>query len=146
MALKAADLQFRNAANGAVLTSGKLNNLFGNATTGQGASYAQLEVRNNHATLTLSVPTAWVVQDVRGGQFAIAYDSASGAIPTADPWDEIDAPTLTYTAPNTMATGIALANLTPGTKIRLVCRRIMTGATAATPENNRVWVGGTCPL
>lgn len=146
MAIKAAELQFRNDS-GAILTTGKLNNLFGNTTTSGGTTYEGLEVRNLNPTLTLSGVRAWLTLDARGGTFAIAYDSASGIIAAAEAWDaSVDPAALSYSSPTSLTTGIVLGNLAPETKARIWCRRVVVGASVATPENNRVWVGGTSPL
>lgn len=145
MALTAANIQFRTTA-GVALVSGKLNNLFGNVQTGTGISYAAMEVANMHSSLTLSAVKAWVVEDVRGGAFAIASDGAGAAVALSAQWDDVDETTLTFSSPNSFATGITLPNIPPQQKVRLVLRRNMTGATAASPENNRVYVGGTSPL
>ena len=145
MAISAAEIQFRNDS-GVILVNGKLGNLFGSADRNAGTQYEGIEIRNNNETLTLSGVKAWLTVDARGGLFAIAYDSTSGVIAATAGWDTIDPTTLTYSSPTTMATGITLGNLTPATKARIWCRRILSGATAASPESNRVWVGGTSPL
>jgi hypothetical protein len=138
-------IQFTSAA-GKPLASGRLNNVFGNTTTNAGTSYAWIEVRNLSETLTLSAVKAWLTLDNRGGAFAIAYDNVSGIVVLGAAWDAVDATDLTYSSPTTMATGISLGTLTPETKARLFLRRTLSGASAATPESNRVWVGGTSPL
>lgn len=145
MAIKAAELQFRDDT-GKVLVNGALGNLFGSADRNAGTGYKGLEVRNLNPDLTLSAVKAWLTVDVKGGLFAIAYDATSGVIPAADAWDAVDPTTLTYLSPTTLATGVTVGNLAPATKARIFCRRILSGATAATPESNRVWVGGTSPL
>lgn len=145
MAIYASQIQFRNGS-GAILVNGKLNNLFPNGDVNAGTSYRALEVRNTNASLTLSSVKAWLTLDARGGSFAIAYDATSGVIAADESWSDVDEAALTYSAPTSKATGITLANLAPATKLRLYCRRILSGATAVSPENNRVWVGGTSPM
>lgn len=146
MPITAAELQFRND-NGVVLVNGRLNNLFGNCTTNAGTTYEGIEVRNLNGSLTLSGVRAWLTPDPRGGLFYIAYDNSSGVKPVADVWDgSVDPTTLTYSAPTTLATGVVIDNLPPNTKARIFCKRVVVGASVATPENNRVWVGGTSAL
>jgi hypothetical protein len=147
MAITAAQLQFRTDTD-KILTNGQLNNLFGNIlTTASGADYKALVVWNNHPTLTLSAVKVWVTPDARGVTFQIATDGAAAATPQGDDWPPIDNVTgLTYSTPTSYETGLTLPILPALTKYRLVARRLMSSVTAASPENNRVWVGGTSPL
>lgn len=120
-----------------------LNNLFDNVTGDQAAAgmtdYRCLFVHNAHASLTLQTPKVWISAEVAGGAtFSIGVDpTAASAVGAAAPQavavgDETTAPGgVTFSAPTTKATGLALGDLGPGQVKAIWVRRVVAPGTAA---------------
>lgn len=145
MPISPTDIQFRDNSNN-ILTSGQLNNLFTNARADASTDYAWLQIENRHPSLTLSSVVAWLSVDSKGATVAIAYDSTNGVISTATAFSSVDISSLSYSTPTSRAGGISLGTMATETQCRIGVRRVFSSATAASPENNRVYVGGTSPL
>lgn len=145
MPISPSDIQFRNA-NNILLTSGRLNNLFPSVRTDASTDYAWLQIENRNATLTLSSVVAWLRVSSKGATVAIAYDSTNGVISTSASFSSVDLSSLSYSTPTTRASGISLGTMAHDTQCRIGIRRVFSSATAVSPENNWVYVGGTSPL
>jgi hypothetical protein len=142
MAIAPSQLRFERD-DGTVLKNGSLHQLLGARRVGSSTDYAFLVVRNTHPTLTLSTVKAWLYSP-KGAAVAIGYANAPIA-GTAD-FDDVAYSSPTYSSPTSKAAGIALADLGPGQKLRLVVRRTFTSAVTVSPQTARVFVGGTSPI
>jgi hypothetical protein len=103
-----------------------LNNLWDNITGDENAAsdveYRCIFVHNNHATLTLLAPVAWIVSEVAGGaSVALSVDTtaesakASATAQAKQVANESTAPaTQTFSAPTTKAAGLALGDIPAG--------------------------------
>lgn len=123
-----------------VLSAGA-NGLFDNVTGAENAAsdveYRAFDVLNNHATLTLESAVVYLSAEVAGGTVvAIGVDpvgpvaKGSGA-QGASIADEQTAPAgVSFTAPTTVGTGLALGSIAPG-QIRRVWVRRTAANTAA---------------
>lgn len=120
------------------ITDATLNNLFDDITGDENAAsdveYRCIFFHNAHGTLTLQSPVVWISTEVSGGaSVAIGIDttaasaigaSAAQALEVAN---ENTAPSgVSFSAPTTKGTGLALGNLTAGQ-----CRAIWIRRTAA---------------
>jgi hypothetical protein len=115
-----------------------LGNLFDNVTGDENAAsdveYRCLFIANAHATLTWLSPVVWIDSEVSGGaSVAIGVDPAaasaigSSSAQAATIATEQDAPAgVTFTAPTSKATGLALGDIAAGE-----CRAIWVKRTAA---------------
>lgn len=145
MAIAPSDLHFRFIHNGGNVANGVLGNLFPDGVVNGSTTYAFVEVHNRNATNSLTSGKAWLSLDTGGAAVAIAVaDGTARSEPSA--YAPLDPAGLTYSTPTTQATGLTLPTLVPGQKVLLAIRRTLTGATAASPETNRLNVAGTSPL
>ena len=130
---------------GTPLVDNQMNNLFGNGTVGDGATYTYFEVRNlGNGSLTGG--KLWLTIDPSGGTFAVAVANGT-AQSVASAWASLpDATGLTYTSPASSAAGLTVPTLAAGTKVLFAARRDLTSASVARPEKNRFNLGGTVPI
>ena len=108
-----------------------IGNLFPSVPAKARTDYALVEVRNTHPTLSLTSAVAWRTATA-GATVSIAT--------TTNPDANLSA--LSYSTPSTRATGITLANITPGGSIYIAVRRVV-GTTTASPQTVRLYVGGS---
>lgn len=142
MAIKPSDVTFTTDT-GTPLKNGSLHQLFPASRVGSATDYDFVVVTNTHATLTLSAVKAWMSAG-RGAAVAIAL--ANGPIAASAAFSAVSVSGLAYSSPTTRATGLAVANIGPGQKIRLAVRRTFTSAVVASPQTARLYVGGTSPI
>jgi hypothetical protein len=124
------------------VTDATLNGLFDDVTGAENAAleseYRCVFVHNAHATLTLLSPVLWIASEVAGGAVcAIGLDPAgataigSAPVQAATIADENTAPAgVTFTAPTTKATGLALPSLAPGQCAAFWVKRTTTNSAA----------------
>lgn len=144
VAFLTSDLQWTYRAGGPI-PSGRLHALLPAGVEDGATQYAPLELVNRHASSSWSSGRLWTAQDPRGGAFAVALVSTV-AFTGNEAWPDTDLATLTYSAPTTKAAGLTLPTLAPGSRALLAVRRVLTGATPAFPESNRLLVDGSAPL
>lgn len=144
MAIGATDLVW-TFPGGRAVPDGALHAVFGPGTVGGPTDYRLLELRNTHATLTLTAVRAWLSDPAGGAALAIALGSpAAAALDSA--WGDVEAANLSYSAPTSKASGVALPDLPPGMKALIGVRRSLAGATPLYPEVCRLLAGGTSPI
>jgi len=136
------------------LTDATLNNLFDDVTGDENAAsdveYRCFFVHNAHATLTLLAPVAWVSSEVAGGaEMAIGVDTtAASAIGSASAQgleiaDEGTAPSgVTFSAPTTKGTGLALSDIPAGECKAVWVRRTAANTVAVTNDGATLRVEG----
>ena len=144
MAIKPSDLWLEKVA-GDRLRSGVMNNLFGDGQVDGATGYAFVVLRNAHASLTFTSPKLWLVLDSRGAAVAVAIADGIARAGTYE-YPAIAASGLTYSTPTSQASGLALPTLAAGQKCLIAVRRILTSATTAYPETNRLSIAGSSPL
>jgi|SRR5688572_1888428 len=128
-----------STAGGGVITSATLNNLFDNVTGDEASAgdteYRCIYVRNEHATLTLTLAKLWisVVDPHAGATFAIALadEGVSAAAETIA--NESTAPSgPSFSSPTTKGAGLSIPDLAPNAYMGIWVRRVIGAATAAT--------------
>lgn len=136
------------------ITDATLGNLFDDITGDENAAseaeYRCLFIHNSHATLTLQAPVVWLSAEVSGGaNTAISVDTTAAsalgasAAQAKEVTDENTAPTSqTFTSPTTKATGLALADLTPGQVRGVWVRRTATNSAALSNDGATLRVEG----
>ena len=128
-------LVMRRVNAGGSYTNGKTNEVFGQARVGDPTDYAWVELYNS-GPASLSAGKVWLSLDSSGAAVTLAV--ADAVARTGSFTYSIDPTTLTYSAPTSKATGLDVPALTSGQKCLLALRRVLTGATAASPETNRL--------
>jgi hypothetical protein len=115
-----------------------LNNLFDNVSGSENAAsdveYRCIFVLNNHGSLTLQGPVAYISAEVAGGcSVAIGVDTTAASLKGASSAqavsaaDESSAPAgISFSSPTTVATGLALGDIAAG-----YCKAIWVRRTAA---------------
>lgn len=136
------------------LSTGVTNNLFDAITGTENAAsvveYRCFFVHNNHATLTLQNAVAWISAEVTGGAVAaIGVDTtaasavgatAAQALTVAN---ETTAPTgVTFSAPTSKGTGLALGSLAAGQVKAIWMRRTAANTVAVTGDGATIRVEG----
>lgn len=155
MPIIASEIQFRlsggaanadaNASLGGAISANavsgtSLNNLFDDITGEENAAseaeYRCFYVRNGNATLTLQNAVIYVTNQVAGGALAeIGVGTAALGGTEQTVANENTAPTgVTYSAPATRATGLALGNIGPSSHKAVWVRR--TAANSAAVNND----------
>jgi hypothetical protein len=132
-----------------------LNGLFDDVTGAENAAseseYRCIFVLNNHATLTLQNAVAFVTGEVAGGTTTtIAVDNitasakGSASAQAAQIANEDTAPTGvgTFSAPGTVAAGLALGNLAPGTVRAIWVKRTAANTAAVNADGATINIGG----
>lgn len=144
MAISATDVVW-TFTDGRAVPQGDLHAVFLGGRVGGATEYVLLEVRQKHATLTLSTVKAWVADPSGGAALAIALaDTLARALSAT--WPTVDPAALAYSSPASKASGLTVPDLAPNTKALIAVRRTLAGASTAYPEVARVVVGGTSPL
>jgi len=127
-----------------------LNNLHENVTGDENAAstvfYKCVFVHNNHATLTWTSPVLWLSAETAGGaSLALGVDTTAASALAATAAQALTvanrttAPTgVTFTAPTTKATGIALGNI-PAGSVRAFWVRLTTANSAAATADGGTW-------
>lgn len=136
------------------LSATALGNLFDNVSGAENAAseaeYRCAFLHNNHASLTLENAVVWLTGEVAGGAVtAIGVDptaisaigaSAAQALEVAN---EDTAPTgVTFSAPGTQATGLALGNIPAGSCKAFWVRRTAGNTAAVSGDGATLNVGG----
>lgn len=132
-----------------------LNNLFDDISGDENAAgtvdYRCIFIHNNHATLTLIAPVAWLAAEVAGGaNAAIAIDNiaasavGSAAAQAAQIANETTAPTGVgaFSSPTTKAAGLALGDIGPGQVRAIWVRRTATNSAAINNDGVTIQVTG----
>ncbi len=143
MAIASSDLKLYRSFT--EVTPGAANNVFPDAPVDAATDYVLLEVRNTHATLTLSSVVAWLMVDPAGATLSLAVADGT-ARAEGYGYPVISAAGLTYSTPTSAGAGMALPNLGPHQKCLIALRRTFAGATTAFPEVNSVAVNGLSPI
>lgn len=120
---------------GGSYTSGKKNEVFTQARSGDPTDYAWVEVYNSGPD-PLAAGKVWLTLDTTGAAVTLAV-----ADPVARAGSftySITPSSLTYSTPTTKTAGLDVPALAVGEKCLLALRRDLTGATAASPETNRL--------
>lgn len=125
----------RRINGGAAYTSGRLNEVFPQARSGDPTDYGWWEVYNA-GPAAVSAGTVFLILDTSGAAVTIAV--ADGTARASSYAYAIDPATLTYSAPTTQLTGLTVPALAVGEKFLLAARRVLTGAPTARPETNRL--------
>ena len=124
------------------ITDATLNNLYDDVSGDENAAsdveYRCIFVHNAHATLTWQSVVCWLSAEVAGGaNAAISIDStaasalASATAQALEVANESTAPAaLTFSAPTTKATGLAIGNLVAGNVRAIWVRRTATNSAA----------------
>ena len=128
-------LVVRRVNGGGTYTNGKTNDVFGQARVGDPTDYAWVELYNSGPN-NLPAGKVWLTLDASGAAVTVAVADPTARASTFT--YVIDPTTLTYTAPTTKTTGLDVPALTSGQKCLLALRRVLSGATAASPETNRL--------
>ena len=129
-------LVMRRVNAGGWYTNGKTNEVFGQARVGDPTDYAWVELYNSGPGPSTSAGKVWLSLDSSGAAVTVAV--ADAVARTGSFTYVIDPTTLTYSAPTSKATGLDVPALAVGEKCLLALRRVLTGATAASPETNRL--------
>ena len=140
MAITASDITFTR--NGKAIPSGSLNNVFADKRIGSGTDYAEVVITNNNPSLTLTGVKVWLSQ-TSGASVAIGY--ANAPISATEAFDDIAWTAPTYSSPTSKTSGIAIADIGPGKKVRIFVRRNLNSSTTGT-KTARIYVGGTSPI
>jgi hypothetical protein len=110
-----------------------INNLFDDVASAESSAgdteYRAISIKNNHLSLSLFSAVIYLTETTApGSTVEIAWD----VVGTQTVANESTSPTgLTFTAPLTKATGIALGTITPGQYKRVWVKRIISVAAAA---------------
>lgn len=113
------------------------------ATAGS-VKYRAIGVKNTNATDTLSDAVLYISTETSSvdDTIAVAYDAGTQSV--ADEDTAPSSPVLSFSAPTTKATGIALGDIAAGVLKRIWLRRTVTaGAGAATSTGALSVAGGT---
>jgi hypothetical protein len=136
------------------ITDNTLNNLFSDLTGDDNAAsvvdYRCIFIHNSHATLTYLSPYIWISNQVSGGaDMAIGLDTtAASAIGSASDQaltiaDRITAPVgVSFSAPTTKATGIAIGNITAGQCKAVWVRRTANNTSAVDDDGGTISISG----
>jgi len=136
------------------ITDATLNNLFPDVTGDENAvsnvDYECVFVHNNHATLTYQNAVIYISAEVAGGaSTAIGVDTTaasavgSGAQQAVQIANKNTAPAgITFSAPTTKATGLALGNIGPGQVKAFWIRRSAANTSALNNDGLTVTVAG----
>jgi hypothetical protein len=128
------------------ITDNTLNNLFDDISGDENAAstvdYRCMFVHNNHGTLTLQSPVAWISSEVSGGaSVAIGLDPAgvtnigSSSAQAATIANETTAPAgVTFSAPTTKSAGLSIGNIGPGQCAAIWVRRTAANTAAANSD------------
>lgn len=128
------------------MTDATLNNLFPDVTGDENAAsnvdYQCMFVYNGHATLTWQSVVAWLSAEVGGGtSIAIGLDPAGvvavglASAQAATIANKNTAPAgVTFSAPTTKGTGIAIGNMAPGTVQAIWVRRTAANTVAVNSD------------
>lgn len=125
----------RRVNGGGAYTNGRKGELFGQARVGDPTDYQWVEVYNSGPAST-AAGKVWLTLDTSGAAVTVAVADATPQ--PASYVYAIDPATLTYSAPTTKLTGLDAPALAAGEKCLFALRRVLTGATAASPETNRL--------
>lgn len=151
MPIRSSDLQFwRVKSTGTLdyqMKSGSLDNFMPSLTGVQNRDLLSREyvlaIVNNHATLALTSARIYFRVAAPGGaNLSMALDSLGPVAKTGAVWSVGSVPS-TFTAPTTIASGLAVATLNPGFAIGLWVRRVATASAAMRPEKNTITIVGT---
>ena len=125
----------RRVNGGGTYVNGKTGDVFAQARTGDPTDYAWVELYNSGPD-SLGAGKVWLTLDTTGAAVSLAVADPT---PQAEAYTYvIDPATLTYSTPTSKATGLDVPALTSGQKCLLAVRRVLSGATAANPETNRL--------
>ena len=124
-----------------------LHNIFDYVDPDEGVAgdveYRAIDIKNTHVTETLYDAVVYISQITSGtdDSVEIAYDSTG----TQSVADESTAPSgVSFSAPTSKATGIALGDIAAGTTKRLWLKRTVTaGANSGTSDGELTVTGGT---
>ena len=120
---------------GGTYVNGKTGDVFASARVGDATDYAWVELYNSGPD-ALAAMKVWLTLDTSGAAVTVAVADST---PRASSYTySVTASSLTYSAPTTKATGLDVPALAAGEKCLLALRRVLTGATAASPETNRL--------
>lgn len=126
-----------------------LHNIFDYVDPDEGVAgdveYRAIDIKNTHVTETLYGAVIYISQITSGTDDAIeiAYD-ATGTQSVADESTAPSSPALSFSAPTSKATGIALGDIAPGGTKRLWLKRTVTaGASSGTSNGELTVTGGT---
>jgi hypothetical protein len=120
---------------GTTYVNGRTNDVFAQARSGDPTDYAFVEVFNSGPD-ALPAGKVWLTLDTSGAAVTVAVADAT---PRAGTFTySVTASSLTYTAPTTKTAGLDTPALASGEKCLIALRRVLTGATAASPETNRL--------
>lgn len=125
----------RRVNGGGAYTNGRKGELFLQARVGDATDYQWVEVYNS-GPASVVAGKVWLTLDTAGAAVTVAVAdpvARAGSFTYA-----ITASALTYSAPTTKLTGLNVPALAAGEKCLLALRRVLTGATAASPETNRL--------
>lgn len=120
-----------------------LNDMF-DSVSGDEASAGDVEyrafyIKNTHATLTWVGPKVWISQQTPGADDILIGIEASSGSPQQSVANEStapSAPTISFSAPSTKATGLALGNMAPSVVYMIWIKRNVPAATGAYSINN----------
>jgi hypothetical protein len=107
--------------------------------------YRCIYVHNNHGTLQLTNPVIWLQAQTLGSGHVIAIGVGSAAVNGTEQTvaDESTAPAgVTFSAPTTQGTGLALGSIPAGQHKALWIRRTVTGGAAASNNGYTLRVTG----
>ncbi len=133
-----------------VVSATAANNLHENVTGDENAAsavfYKCVFVHNAHATLTWTAPVLWLSAETAGGaSLALGVDPtatsalAAAAAQAVQVASRTTAPTgVTFSAPTTKASGLALGNIGPG-QVKAFWVRLTTANTAAATGDGGTW-------
>lgn len=144
----------RSTQAGGIFTNDLLNNVWDNvsgddATAGD-TEYRCIYVDNQNATLTLTAPVIWIESNTPNAKTTIEIGLGSSAVDGTEQGplaNENTAPAgVTFLAPSSKASGIALSTLTANQHRALWIKRIVTaGATALNNDGYTLKVEGETP-
>lgn len=132
------------AALGDPVRSGALHAVLGEGKIGGPTEEVTLALYNPSATKTVSAVKVWTSFGDGGGALAIALGTDGVRSPGGT--EPIGGTPGSYSTPTTKATGLSVASLGPGQVVGIWVRRTLTGATALSPELNRLHAAGTEPI
>lgn len=128
------------------ITDATLHNLFdaisGTENTSLDVEYRCLFIHNSHTSLTWTAPVVWINSETAGGaNVAIGVDTTAAsalgatAAQALEVADEQTAPTgVTFSAPTTKGTGLALGDIAAGQVKAIWVRRTATNSAALSPD------------
>lgn len=128
-------LVMRRVNAGGGYTNNKTNEVFPQARVGDPTDYAWVELYNSGPD-ALPAGKVWLTLDTSGAAVTVAVADST---PRAATYTyAVTASSLTYSAPTTKSTGLDTPALAAGEKCLLALRRVLTGATPASPETNKL--------